>query len=254
MKILAYLRFKLAEPFQGEHLHEKGAAVVLNSKVVTKTLGIFLLIPPDPVSLSLNDAKNFIDKTLKLKERLSHSISNVATVESKKYTPEQIRVLGLKSVEDILRVDPEAEVIRTIDTEKMYSFIQASADAMTSLMTAVESFANVMIPRDHKEKIIRNKIEIELDKDGIVRKLGVENKLDILGRLLGKTDFKSHAHWQSFLDVKDIRDNFIHFKQAHAHINSIWNPMVVSLIDSDLEKFYNDIILLIKYLKPEYFD
>lgn len=253
MKILAYIRMKLAKPFQGEHLHAAGSSVVISSKVVTKTLGAFSLIPPDPVSLSLNDAQNFIDKALKLKERIVLKKGN-ATVTSQKYTPEELRALGVKSVDDVLKIDPEAEVVQQIDTDKMYSFIQAGADAMTSLITAVESFANVMIPRDHTEKFIRRKIEIEYDKDQMVRYLRIEDKLEIIGRILSKTDFKGKSYWESFLNIKKLRDDFIHFKQAHAHINEIWNVLVVGLIDSDLQKFYDDTVALIKYLRPEYFD
>lgn len=252
MKILAYIRSTLAEPFQGKQLYEKGASVVISNKVVTKTLGTFMLIPPDPVSLSLNDAQNFIDRTLKLKERIVKT--KEVTIFPKKYKTEELEALNLKNVYEVLKIDPEAEVIRQVNPEKIYSFIQSGANTMISLMTAVESFANVMIPKDHKEKVFKKGAEVELDKNGIVRWCSTVEKLEILGRIHNKADFKSKSHWQSFLDIKKLRDDFIHFKQAHAHIDSIWNPMVVGLVDSDLQKFYNDTVTLIKYFRSEYFD
>ena len=55
MKIKPYFKTTLAEPYQGKYLHEAGAEVVMNMHVKSKTLGDFMVLLPDLVSLNLEN-------------------------------------------------------------------------------------------------------------------------------------------------------------------------------------------------------
>jgi hypothetical protein len=110
MKIKPYFKSTLAKPFQGKHFHDVGTSVVINTEVRTKSIGDFILMLPDPVSLNLNNAQGFIDKCGKLKERIDKA--KESTVMSKVLTEEAIRG---RTNEEIKKLDPAADIFRVLD-------------------------------------------------------------------------------------------------------------------------------------------
>ncbi len=250
IRIRAYLRTKLAQPY-GKH--KAGAEVAFNSNHKTKTLGEVMIISPDPVSLNLHNAQKHITESVKLKNELLQEKG--FTTFSKKYTPEQLTALGVKNKDEILAVDPDAKFLTHFDQDKLYEFIQHGIDATTALITSVESFVNVVMPYDyivsHTDKDGKVKV---LNKDDIVRQYSIKDKIKLLGKLSGKSDYSQKSFWSSFELVKKVRDDLIHFKQAGKKFPEIWDSILVTLVDTDFEKASDDFVELIKYFRPEYFD
>jgi hypothetical protein len=248
MKINPYLKTTLSEPFQGKYLHEAGAEVVMNMHIKSKTLGDFMVMLPDPVSLNLNNAQNFIDKCEKLKERINKArdftvFSNILTEE---------KITG-KSKEEIHLMDPSAVFFRKLDNDKVFEYIQTSMGVVVSLITAVESFVNLIIPHNHSIERVNSKgITETLDKTDMIRKLSIVEKLELVATVKGKNDLKQQKFWTTFKTIKDLRDNIIHFKKMDNKINEMWTPIVVSFLDSDLQDFFNQTVSMISFLHPDY--
>ena len=248
MKVKPYFRTTLAEPFQGKHLHKAGAEVVMNMHIKTKTLGDFIMMLPDPVSLNLNNAQNFVDKCEKLKERINKA--HKFTVFSKTLTEEKI---AGKSKEEIHSMDPDADFFRELDSDKIFEYIQSSMGVVVSLITAVESFVNLIIPHDYSLKRVNSKGVTEiLDKTTMVRKLSIIDKLELVATIKSKDNLKQQKFWSTFKAIKDLRDDIIHFKKMDNKIDQMWTPIVVSFLDSDLQVFFDETVSLISFLHPDY--
>lgn len=248
MKVKPYFKTTLAEPFQGKHLHEAGAEVVMNMHVKSKTLGDFIVMLPDPVSLNLNNAQNFVDKCEKLKERINKA--RKFTVFSKTLTEEKI---AGKSKEEIHLMDPDANFFRELDNDKVFEYIQGSMGVVVSLITAVESFVNLIIPHDYSLERVNSKGVTEvLDKTAIVRKLSIIDKLELVATVKGKDNLKQQKFWNAFKTIKDLRDDIIHFKKMDNKIDEMWTPIVISFLDSDLQVFFDETVSLISFLHPDY--
>ena len=222
----------------------------MNTEVRTKSIGDFILMLPDPVSLNLNNAQGFIDKCSKLKERINKAkqITVMNTVLTEK------NIQGRTDLE-IKRLDPAADIFRVLDDDKVFEYIQSGMGVVVSLITAVESFVNLTIPADYSFERKNQKGESEiLDKAKIVRKLSIEDKLEIVATVKQKLNLKQQAFWSSFKIVKDLRDDIIHFKKMDNNINQMWRPIIESFFDSDLQKFFNDIVSMITFLHPDYLE
>jgi hypothetical protein len=112
---------------------------------------------------------------------------------------------------------------------------------------------NLMILHDYTFERINRKDEKEtLDKQQIVRKFSIEDKLEIVAIIKTKTDLKQQSFRNSFKTVKDLRDDIIYFKKMDNNINQMWRPIIESFFDSDLQGFLNDIVSMIGYLNPQY--
>lgn len=85
MKIKPYFRTKSTKPYQGKHYHEAGTSVVLNSAIKTKSLGRFMVVIPDPVSLNFNNAFNLIgrSKQIKLEKEMVNKKTAVKRLKKK---------------------------------------------------------------------------------------------------------------------------------------------------------------------------
>ena len=224
MKIRPYFKTTLATPFQGKFLHQVGATVVMNTDVHTKSIGDFMIMLPDPVSLNLNNAQGFINKCEKIKERINKAKG--IQVFSKTLNEDSIRGLDINAIK---KLDPEAGVFRTLDNEKVFEYVQSSMGVVVSLITAVESFVNLIIPYNYTHERINKKGESEvLTKEQVVRKFSIEDKLDIVAKIKSKTDLKQQKFWVSFKTAKDLRDDVIHFKKMDNNIKEMWSPIIAS--------------------------
>lgn len=250
MKIKPYFKSTLTKALQGKNFHNAGAEVVMNMEVQTKSLGNFLVMLPDPVSLNLNNAQNFIDKCEKLKERI---------ISSKRITVFS-KILGETDIsgrtnEEIKKLDPEANILRDFDNEKIFEYMQSSMGMVVSLIVGIESFLNLIIPFDYRTvRVNKNGEKINLDKEQIVRKFSIEDKIEIVSEIKHKEDVKQQKFWNTFKEVKDLRDDIIHFKKMDKKIDQMWNPIIVSLFDGNLQRYFDDIVNLINYLEPKYLE
>lgn len=249
MKIKPYISGKLAEPIQGRVYHKKGSLVVISAEVHTKSIGDFLVVIPDPVSLSLNNAKNFLDCCKELRKKIDDSKER--TIFSKTLSEENIRTLNQKQLK---KFDPALKILRRFNDADVYQYMQNGMGFVISLITAIESFLNLMIPHDYKAKRLnKNGVEETLDKDQILW-FSIEEKLKLVAEINGNVSIQQEKFWNSFKVVKSLRDDIIHFKNTDKPINEIWNPIIKSLFDSDFEKFFKDVVGLINHLKPGYIE
>ena len=250
MKVKPYFRSTLSEPFQGKHYHEAGTTVVLNAEINTKSIGRFIMMLPDPVSLNLNNAQNAIDRAKTLIERINKS--KKITVFSSILKEDNIRGLSSAQIE---KLDPSATVFRVLSDEKIFEYTQLSMGIVVSLITAIESFLNLIIPSDFTLKRQNKKGEDEiLNKEHIVRKFSIEDKITLVSEDKNRTGLKQQKFWETFKQVKDLRDEIIHFKKMDSKIDTIWTPILVSFFDSDLQEFFNDTVNLINFLEPKYLE
>ncbi|MFM2384026.1 MAG: hypothetical protein RIQ72_598 [Candidatus Parcubacteria bacterium] len=248
MKIKPYFKTELAKPYQGKFLHEAGTSVIMNMLVKTKSVGDFMVMLPDPVSLNLNNAQNFIDKCEKLRERINHA--KEIQVFSKKLTEQEIKASSPGRIKEL---DPEADIFRLLDQDKVFDYIQTSTGMVVSLVTAIESFVNLIIPHDYiHERVNRKGNKETLDKVKLVRKCSIEEKLEIIASIKNKSNIKVQGFWESFTQIKDLRNDIIHFKKMDDKIDQMWSPIVVFLFDSNLQKLFDNIVELIQYLHPDY--
>lgn len=245
MKIKPYFKTKLAKPFQGKHHHPAGASVVMNSSIETKSIGKFIITIPDPVSLNFNNAANFIEKSEKIKQRIDKS--KKVKIFSKNLNENTIKSL---SIEQIKASDKDVKIFRDLENDKVFDYIQATMGIVISLIAAVESFLNMIIPFDYE---IKKEGKI-LDKNKIVRKFSIEDKIELVGKIKNKTNTKQESFWNSFKTVKKLRDDIIHFKKTTSKVDELWTPIIILLFDSDFNKIFSDFVDLINYLEPSYLE
>lgn len=250
MKVKPYFRTTLAKPYQGKHYHEEGTSVVMSAQVNTKSIGNFLMILPDPVSLNLNNAQNAIDRAETIIERINKS--KQITVFSKLLNEEKIRGL---SQDQILKLDPAANILRNLNDEKIFEYIQLSMGIVVSLITSVESFLNLTIPHDYVVKRQKKDGEEEvLNKMYIVRRFSIEDKIELVSDVKKRVGIKQEKFWSSFKEIKNLRDEIIHFKKMDSKIDQMWTPILVSFFDSDYQLFFDDTVNLINFLEPKYLE
>lgn len=240
----------MAKPYQGKHYHEAGASVIMNAEVNTKSIGKFLMMLPDPVSLNLNNAQNAIDRAETILERINKS--KQITVFSKMLTEDNIKGL---SEDQIIKLDPNANIVRNLSDDKIFEYMQLSMGIVISLITSVESFLNLIIPHDYTIKR-QNKNEEEeiIDKLYIVRRFSIEDKIELVADFKKRKGIKQEKFWSSFKEVKNLRDEIIHFKKMDSKIDQMWTPILVSFFDSDFQIFFDDTVKLINFLEPKYLE
>jgi len=250
MKVKPYFRTTLAKPYQGQFFHPAGTSVIMNAEVSTKSVGKFIMMLPDPVSLNLNNAQNFIDKAEMLKEKINRA--KQTRVFSKILNENTIQGL---SMEQIKNADPEANIVRILNDEKVFEYIQSSMGVVVSLITSVESFLNMIIPHDYTTTRKNRKGEEEtLDKEQIVRRFSIEDKIEVVAEVKNRSEIKQQKFWSSFKEVKNLRDEIIHFKRLDKKIDQMWTPIIVAFFDSDLQQYFDDIVELINFLEPKYLE
>lgn len=251
MKIKPYFKTTLSEPYQGKYYHETGASVVMNMLVNTKSIGDFLVIIPDPVSLNFNNAQNFIDKCEALKKTINKSKKSMIFSDVFK---DESSLVGL-AIEKIKEIDPNVKIYRDLDSNKVFEYMQSSMGVFISLVTAVESFLNMIIPYDYIiEKENKNGEKQIFDKDQIVRQFSIEDKIELVVNIKRKSDIKQQKFWQSFKEIKKIRNEVIHFKKTEKKIDELWSPIIVSFFDLDLYKVFDDTVELINFIEPSYLE
>ncbi|MCX6797670.1 MAG: hypothetical protein NTX66_00400 [Candidatus Falkowbacteria bacterium] len=249
MKIKPYFRTKLSEPFQGKYYHEAGASVALTSAIETKSLGKFMVIIPDPVSLNFNNAVNFIERSKQIKQEIDNN--KKMTVFSGKLNEKDIKGLNLNQIKEL---DKDADIFRDLENDKIFDYIQTTMGVVVSLVTAVESFLNMIIPFDYTVEITRQGEKKIIEKNEIVRRFSIEDKIELVEKCKGKTGIKQQKFWNSFKIVKELRDNIIHFKKTDSNLNQLWSPIIVLLFDIDFDKTFVDFVDLVNYLEPAYLE
>ena len=100
--------------------------------------------------------------------------------------------------------------------------------------TALEAFANEMIPEDYvwRQPGKDRQEEEELDKERIERSLPLDTKLDaILPVVLGCASPKGTRAWERYVELKRVRHRLIHLKDRDRHgstpeADTVWGMLV----------------------------
>jgi hypothetical protein len=121
-----------------------------------------------------------------------------------------------------------------IDNDKKeFDFLYILEQKMSAIIfayTAIESFANESIPDDfiYKNERQDKKCIEQFTKIQIERFVSLDIKLgEILPQIIKVDSPKSTSIWQSYLNLKKIRDSIIHCKSSiNNSDNEIWNELL----------------------------
>ena len=238
MKINPIFKSTLAEDVaagpQGQPAHKKGTEVAFASIIDTKKLGKFGMVTPNPVFFYLSFAEQLIDGfkaeliTINSSQKEWHMFGPTDTAPTDKF--------------------------RNLDKDLLYSCIQKAMAIPIFLFTAMEAFANQMIPEDYiYEKEINNEI-IKFDKKQIEGRIGTEEKMGvILSGIYGK-ELKQSPLWAIFKDLKDLRDSLVHLKTDGVHYIRAYEGIYGKMVDTDYKIFFENIKGIMIFFVPKYFE
>lgn len=168
--------------------------------------------------------------------------------------------------ERALREDPAAELVHVVPAEKAYAYLQKLAAFHFHLIAAVEAFCNQMIPNAHEVQDRRRTAGIldrlrklfgipprrrMLNKTEIERLFTIEEKLELVADLKGKSDVKQKQVWQTFKETKRTRDAIVHLKNGGIAIAG-YETTYVKLFDADCKKSIRHLTELMNYLLPDF--
>lgn len=242
----------LTSPVQLGKFHKKGARVVINQGVNTKSFGKTMFVAPSPTLLSLNEACRLADEATRLKNELKDTskIQIMTASTDPAWTAEQELIQN-----------PNAERIVILETDTVYSFLQIAMSFHFAIISAVEVFCTQHIPsdyqmrRDHKPKgaiqktlaIVGIKRTEKLSKADIERNLSIIEKLELLAKIKGVEDMKQSTEWRSFRNTKKTRDSVVHQKNGGVAIAG-YAPLYGNLIDIDFQKSTREVVALLNML------
>jgi hypothetical protein len=139
------------------------------------------------------------------------------------------------------KIRKNSNIDGSIKSEVSFSSIEESFDHIESVMesivmafTALEAFVNENIPDDYKYHCNRkSEIILEImDKQAIERWLSLDEKLsNVLPDARKLNSPKGQKCWQSYRDLKVIRDRIIHMKKedrrsSGPEIPTIWHKLL----------------------------
>ncbi len=249
MKIQPIFATTLAEDFYSAWgtLHPKGTKVSFATGLLTKRFGKFLMTTPDPVSLNLDLAEKMIEEAKRVEAEIKEAKNNLVFSKLNN-TPSATPLNSIKN-------DPSAEVFKKYDEQKLYNYLELSISAVVHLVTAVETFVNILIPHDyaHTERVLFL-FKRKIFKPEIERYFTLQRKIELLARIKQKQDIKQQVFWESFKKIKRLRDEVIHLKSFRHNSNlvKVYNPIFITLFDIDLSKIFVEIKNLINYIEPTY--
>lgn len=137
-----------------------------------------------------------------------------------------------------ISASPQSEV-RSEDEAQFFSALESLMASIVFAHTALESYANEVIPEDYVYKAPREDSRCtELyNKEQVERFLSLDVKLDkILPEVLGTDSPKGSTLWQRYVTLKRLRDRVIHMKETDREgtkhgqrptFDDVWNELFV---------------------------
>lgn len=226
----------------------KGSMVAFSSSFKTKKFGDFALLTPNPVHLLFSNVDYLIDGISKI-EKIINS-SNKIIVFS-----ELVNGVNKFTTDELLKLDPKATQIRKLDEEGLYRYLYLGASCLISLIASVEAFVNQEIPYDFKLTATNKKGGTEIfTKVDIEFRKRLEEKLEILAKILGKKDLKQQPFWNEFKLIKKLRDGFVHIKTKGSQKVDRNDELFFSILELDFIKAKKTIIGLVNYFINNYIE
>ncbi|MFA6525382.1 MAG: hypothetical protein WCT33_03925 [Patescibacteria group bacterium] len=142
------------------------------------------------------------------------------------------------------------------DKNNLFNFLEKRMGSIVFSYTALESFANEIIPENYKIpgtnlKSIPNSLKSDfLDKNIAERNVNLGEKLDIILPNVLKIDSpKGTKVWQDYKTIKVLRDRIIHLKSidrksSRVEDETIWKELIVpdqkniAVISKDIIEYY----------------
>jgi hypothetical protein len=106
--------------------------------------------------------------------------------------------------------------IKGKDLTRFYNYLEHVQMSIIAIYTAIESFANLAIPKDFEKSVLNTKGIKEIwDKKAIERHWKTSDKIgDILPEVLQSESPKTLSDWSNFKSLESIRNDIIHQKTA----------------------------------------
>ncbi|MDR2278745.1 MAG: hypothetical protein LBE23_12890 [Vagococcus sp.] len=147
---------------------------------------------PNNVALFLSSAKKELTKSKSIYESLFGKLAKLKNTKQKSY-----------SVSDK-------------DLPRLYNYFESIQLAIISAYTAIESFANIAIPKDYEyHRLNSKKIKEIYTKEQIERHIKTSEKLDkILPDILKCESPKGNKLWEDFKEIENFRNDIIHPKTS----------------------------------------
>lgn len=218
-------------PFTG-HIHKKGS-VVENINYIKIGKNDLTMPLPNPTALFLN---------------LSHS----SYIQAKNFFKFLIN-------KDITKIDLRQE------EEDLFNGFEYYMASVIFAYTALESFANEIIPDEYKVELLRkDKKCTELySKNQIERNLTLKTKLsEILPEITSREIPKDKLIWNKFIEMEKIRHDIIHMKSSDRKgldsntkkisYDHIWNRLINNIKLEDYSNLSVKIIVLFSGKKPRW--
>lgn len=226
----------------------KGSRVAFTSSFKTKIFGNFSLVAPNPVHLLLANFDFLIIEVGKEAARANES--NKIIVFSK-----LVDGVHRHTTDELLKLDPKATQIRKLDENRLYNFLHLSFSCLVSLIAAVEAFVNQELPSSYEISTINKKgMNIKLTKSDIEIGKRLEEKIELLGELLNKREYKKQSFWQKFKEIKKLRDNLVHIKTKGSDKVDRNDYLFAALFDLDLTEARNTVVSLTNYFIDNYIE
>lgn len=117
--------------------------------------------------------------------------------------------------------------------DEMARYFEGMFTAVIAAYTAIEAFANEVIPDDVVYTRERNGAKETLGKDAIERRLPLSEKLgQVIPSALNLASPKSHRSWHDFHRLEQMRDRLIHMKSGDRKATglakgTIWHDIVL---------------------------
>ena len=241
MKIAPIFKTTLAEDVppgpQGQPAHKKGAEVVISSVLDSKNLGRFGMVTPNPVFFYLNYAEQNIKEGQELLKRI-----NLSNKEWRMFGPTDTN---------------PSDKFRDLNKDQLYSYFQKAITVPIFLFTAIEAFANQLIPNHYvyhqRSKLFLWRIQKRVSKLEIERKFSTDKKLTaVLFELKGK-QIKTTSLWAQYRKLKNLRDELIHLKTREKQSVVAYNALLQELIDVNFISLFEATKKIMEYYIPDYF-
>lgn len=123
-----------------------------------------------------------------------------------------------------------------VTESEAFDFIEDTIQSIILAFSAIEAFANEVIPEDYQYAcFLKNKTTLEtVDKKGIESKISLEEKLDVvIPKVLGVQSLKRDKAWSKFMELKKLRNRIIHMKtedrkSSGPDSDTLWHELLKS--------------------------
>ncbi len=134
------------------------------------------------------------------------------------------------------------------EQRSMFNYFELVIQAVIFSYTSIEAFANITIPSYYEYTETSGGVTTTFNKDAIERKFHLRDKLKkILKDILKISDVTSQTWWNDFIELEDIRNDYIHSKESSSEdrYNKLLDPKIFKLIDVNkkLLSYYGEVIM-----------